>query len=115
MESYKSRVKIEVLMSLGIDNSELVTKDTELDIRIVQASRKILPKIEKIVHFYAYGCEETLEEIADHVTSAIKKDYDTEVIRRYINRAIDRLGEFAKSSREIQGWVEEYQKSQEKS
>lgn len=108
MEEFKVRIKIGALLSRGITDSRLINKDTKLDIAISQLAGRVLQTSQKIVFFFAYGCESTMEDIQERLFEDLRKEYEIETVKKYAIEAEKRLISESSNAKEVTEWQTKY-------
>ncbi len=114
MLDFVTRIRATTLMARGIAEPRLLNTPTELDRAIIKLAGRILPKSEKIVFFFAYGCTPTVDDIAEFLYQHLKKDYEPQTIQEYLKEAHHRIHAEASTSLELNEWQTKFFKSPDK-
>jgi len=111
VKDYKNKLRIGVLLELGIANSDFLDNDTELDLAIIQVAATCLNKSRKHVFFLAYCCTESWESISEILFEKLLQEVQVETVKDYGIKAESQIIESSKNHPEIKNWKEKYLKS----
>lgn len=95
-------------MALGIVNKKLLEEATPLDVAVLKAAGKALPKSEKIVFFLLYDCTPTWDDLLMLLHTNVQKEYDLSTVQEYARSASQKLQEAAPDSAELKQWRQDF-------
>jgi hypothetical protein len=114
VKNYRNKLRIGVLMNLGITDSRLLNETTELDEAIIALAGKELDKAKKYVFFMAYDCANNWDEILDFLLDKIGKELDITTVADYGTKAGKTILDNSINAEDCKKWKTKYLESQKK-
>ena len=113
MKGYSNNLRIGVLMSRGIVNSDVLKRPTNIDEVIHGIASAILPKAENVAFSLAFGTLQSWDEVSDRYNSELQRNVTAKTARDYAMRALRKIKETAGDDEKLRKIDENlYQKAQ---
>ena len=87
MEKYRNEIRIPVLAGQGNLDTSALEKPAPLDQAITKLALRVLEPRELQAFYFAYGCRNSWEEIADEFESRLGRALDVDTVKRYATDA----------------------------